>query len=49
MNNENNKKRVMIEGKIYNSISEASQITNIERSLIRYRLKSEKYTEYYLL
>lgn len=48
-NNENNKKRVMINGKIYNSISEASYINNIERTLIRYRLRSNNYPDYFYI
>lgn len=39
----------MIEGRVYNSISEASSINNIERSLMRYRLKSNNYPEYFYI
>ena len=48
-NNEKNKKKVVIGGKIYNSISEASSVNNIERSLIRYRLKSNNYPDYFYI
>lgn len=48
-NNENNKKSIMIDGKIYNSISEASTLNNIERSLVRYRLKSNNYPDYFYI
>ena len=37
------KKKIMINGNIYNSISEASSLNNIERSLVRYRLKSNNF------
>ena len=48
-NNEDNKKKVMIDGVLYDSISDASSINNIERSLIRYRLKSNNYPDYFYI
>lgn len=48
-NNEDNKKKVMVEGIVYNSISEASSTNNIERSLMRYRLKSNNYPDYFYI
>jgi hypothetical protein len=48
-NNEQNKKKVMIDGKNYDSISEASLLNNIEKSLIRYRLKSNNYPDYFYI
>lgn len=48
-NNEDNKKKVMIECILYDSISDASSINNIERSLIRYRLKSNNYPDYFYI
>jgi hypothetical protein len=48
-NNEDNKKKVMVKGIVYNSISEASSTNNIERSLMRYRLKSNNYPDYFYI
>jgi hypothetical protein len=43
------KKQIHIDGVIYNSISEASRILSIDRSLIRYRLKSHKFVNYFII
>lgn len=43
------KKQISIDGIIYNSITEASKKLSIDRSLIRYRLKSNKFINYYLI
>jgi group I intron endonuclease len=39
-------KRVVIDNKTYDSVSEASRILKIDTGTIRYRLKSEKYNNY---
>ena len=43
------KKKVSILGAQYESISEAVKGTLIDRQLIRYRLKSKKFTEYFYI
>jgi hypothetical protein len=46
VNNQPKYKSVTIDGINYNSITDASKELGLERSLIRYRLKSKKFTEY---
>lgn len=43
----NNKKKIYIDGVKYDSITEASNITSINREVIRYRLKSKNYNYLY--
>jgi hypothetical protein len=45
----NQSKKISIDEIVYNSISEASKLLNIERSLIRYRLKSKNYSSYFYI
>ena len=45
-NNEDNKKKVIIDGIEYGSISEAVEKLSIDRSLIRFRLKSSHFKNY---
>ena len=47
--NEENKVKIYIDSKEYESITYASKVLNIERSLIRYRLKSNNYPEYFYI
>lgn len=42
-----NKKKIYINDKLYDSITEASKITGIDREVIRYRLKSKNYNYVY--
>jgi hypothetical protein len=45
----NNKKSISINNEVYDSITDAVDKTNINRNIIRYRLKSEKFKDYYIL
>ena len=47
--NEENKVKIYIDSKEYESITYASKVLNIERSLIRYRLKSNNYPDYFYI
>lgn len=47
--NEENRIKISIDSKEYESITYASKVLNIERSLIRYRLKSKNYPEYFYI
>jgi len=47
--NEENKVKIYIDGKEYESITYAAKVLDIERSLIRYRLKSKNYPEYFYI
>jgi hypothetical protein len=47
--NEENKVKIYIDSKEYESITYAAKVLNIQRSLIRYRLKSKNYPTYFYI